>query len=336
LHRVEAQVRLLQARRPDRFHRLLLETLDTAQALDRLQDRLGLGRPVLRQALRELEAEGLAQSTAEGSWTLTDRGQQARQQGEYACSVLQRRPFYFLESGRPGQPPHFLHLNAVTAIPWPAGEGWTFDRRTLTDCVRQPAEWKRRHGFPLEVEEVLGTQVSEQASTPAPAEDPALAARSNHVATELDSAPWQQVILDQPERLLTILVQARAEQGKDRLLGYAVQQKGWGLDTSAPIFSLEGGLAELFPDLVPDLPLERWRQAWKTWGQANNLTPAEIEGSTLRRQDHRLQVTVPRSVLDKLRAARSDAVKGEAWVLGGDERIRPAAQLELVAAGGGR
>jgi len=40
----------------------------------------------------------------------------------------------------------------------------------------------------------------------------------------------------------------------------------------------------------------------------------------------------PQRLVDRLRAARSDAVKQEAWVLAGAGRVREAAQVELVEA----
>jgi hypothetical protein len=49
----------------------------------------------------------------------------------------------------------------------------------------------------------------------------------------------------------------------------------------------------------------------------------------LERIDHRLLVYAPPRLIDRLRAARSDAVKQEAWLLAGEGRTRTAAQIEL-------
>src|SRR5262245_57747564 len=87
-HHVEALVRLTQFGPADAFNLFLLRAVALVDAetgatlagasLDRLDDRLGLGRPVLRQALRGLEAEGLIWPIpARGSWSLTDLGRQA-------------------------------------------------------------------------------------------------------------------------------------------------------------------------------------------------------------------------------------------------------------------
>src|SRR6516225_6397617 len=80
LHHVEAAVRLSHPRRPDPLTLFLLRALALAgpenegrpappdAVLDRLDSRLHLGRQVLRQALRDLEAEGLAAPDASGRW----------------------------------------------------------------------------------------------------------------------------------------------------------------------------------------------------------------------------------------------------------------------------
>jgi hypothetical protein len=43
-----------------------------------------------------------------------------------------------------------------------------------------------------------------------------------------------------------------------------------------------------------------------------------------------LRVLAPGRLIDRLRAARSDALKNEAWLLAGTGRLRAAAVIELV------
>ena len=47
-----------------------------------------------------------------------------------------------------------------------------------------------------------------------------------------------------------------------------------------------------------------------------------------------LRVAPPARLLERLRAARSDALKGEAWLLAGEGPVRRAAVVELVEATG--
>jgi hypothetical protein len=312
LHRVEALVRLQRRCPLDPMARLVLETLslEPPPPLPQIQALLPMERPILRQVLHSLETAGLAQSAGNEVWRPTERGRQAQQHGAYHRSAQERGAFYFLESERPGQTPHFIHLAASTTTPWPVRDGWKFDAGWLMQCFQQSPEWKRRHGFPPEVQEILA---------PAPAN-----------AGETGLAAWQRVILDQPERLLAVVVLAVDKAGGDRLLGFAVQPKGWALNPGMPTFELPLGWTDLFPENVAEPPLDRWRQAWQAWGQNNNITTAELEACQLERRDHRLRVTTSRAVLDRLRAAKSEALKGEAWLLAGEERVRAAALLEIV------
>jgi len=319
LHRVEALVRLQRRCPLEPVARLVLETLalEPPPTLPQIQALLPMERPILRQVLHSLETTGLAHCNGAGTWLPTELGRQAQQQGAYRQPAIERGAFYFLErerlvdSANPDAP-LFIHLATAATTSWPAREDWKFNTDWLLQCLRQPLEWKRRHGFPPEVEEIL---------TPA-------AAKSE----ETGLAAWQRVILDQPERLVAVIVQAADQAGGNRLLGFAVQPKGWGLSPATPTFDLPLGLTGLFPASVAEPPLERWRQIWQVWAQNNNLTTSELEACGLERRDHRLRVSTSRAVLDRLRATKSEALRGEAWVLAGEERVRVAAVLEIVEA----
>jgi hypothetical protein len=54
-----------------------------------------------------------------------------------------------------------------------------------------------------------------------------------------------------------------------------------------------------------------------------------MENSVLQRVGHKLSVTVPRRFLERLRVQRSDALKGEAWLLAGSTHVHAAALLEI-------
>ncbi|HEV3257114.1 MAG TPA: hypothetical protein VG013_09565 [Gemmataceae bacterium] len=313
-HRVEALVSLASPRRPDRLTLLVIKALELGrgQPLDRLNERLHLGHQLLGQVLGTLRAEGLALVDADGRWSPTDSGRRALEQGEYQQVVHERRVFHFVETERPGHPPHFVRLGEHAGVFSPVGQRWQFDPVHLRACLGQPPGWKQEQGFPPEVVEVLA---------------PGAAA-----GTDVGGAvqEWQRVILDQPERLLAALVLAPAEGGGERLLGFAARQPGWALGTAAPVVSLAGGWQAPFPELADEAPLEQWRQAWRAWGQPRGLPPPETDACRLERHDYRLRVAAPRHVVERLRLARSDALKGEAWLLAGDGRIRAAALVEVV------
>lgn len=317
LQRVEALVRSNRGTRPDRLARLVLDALALQPTCteERLDAYLHLGRPFLRYLLRQMEATGLVQADASDGWTISERGQQAREHGEYVAPVQERRGFYFLDNGQPAGAPEFLNLHPSAALA-PAAESQSFAIEHLTQCPRQSADWKRRRGFPPEVVEIL-------LPTAAPDEQANAAAE------------WQRVILVRPVHLLAAVIRVRSEQGQERLQGFAVQPKGWHLDTAAPAFQLDpahSSLAAAFND--PER--ETWRSVWRSWSQAHGLTPEEADACPLERRDHRLMATAPRPLLDRLRTSRGEVLKGESWVLAGEGAIRAAGLLEFVAGGGKR
>jgi hypothetical protein len=317
LHRVEALVELTRPRRLDPFTLLVLGALRLEHArapdggaLRRLDERLHLGPGLVHQILQALRGEGLAAEKGAGGWSLTALGEQALEQGEYPQRTQERRSFHFVQprDNGPGASPHFLNLNNHNDLPAPVDEPWEFDPAALEASVARAAEWKARYGFPAEVSGVLG-----------PGPGAAVTA-------------WQQVIVDRPERLLTVLVRVTAP---DRLLGFAVRPEGWVLQAGAPAFAIEGRWDELFPEVNAGLPPVAWRRAWQAWCEPRSLPEAEVAACAVEPRGERLGIRAPARLIERLRAARSDAVKGEAWLLAGAGAVRRAARIELVEAPGG-
>jgi hypothetical protein len=320
LHRVEALVRVTRPRRPDPVMQLVLKALRldevkdapnpqaVPQRLERLQGRLHLEQPLLAQVLRSLESEGLIQLA--GDRFLTALGHQAAEQGEFPQVGQERRVFYFLDGGRPERRPHFLNLRRHGDAPCPARDGWEFRAGDLEACIRQSAAWKQQHGFPEDVQEVVGTK-------------------------RTDTAPWQSVILDRAERLVAAFVLAPAEEGRERLLGFAVQEETWVLESAEPILALGSGWQEPFPELAHDPPLDQWREAWRAWCQPRGLPMQEVSACGLERQGHCLKVLATPRFLERFQAGRGDAQRGKAWVLAGEGPYRAAALLEIGEQGRG-
>jgi hypothetical protein len=328
-HHVEALVRLTQSGPVDAFNLFLLRAVALVNAetgaalagapLERLDDRLGLGRSVLRQALRGLEAEALIEPVpAGGGWSLTDLGQQALGHKAYARARLERRVFTFVEPlGKPnggGRTPHFLIVHNSTGIAWPVPEDIDFDIRLLSSCLARPAEWKARHGFPADVQEILGV------GPPPPRAGLTL------------PPPWRRVIVDRPERVLAVLVLSAAA-GHGRLTGLAVQPDGWVLHAGKPLFTVGAGWPEVFPGLDQEPPLEAWQQAWRAWCEPRGIPADEAAACTLEQRGLRLHVTAPHRLVERLRQSRSDALKGETWLLAGEGKVRQAAQVAMAEAG---
>jgi hypothetical protein len=314
LHRVEAlaALHLLSPLDPIFLFVLRAVALSGGGSLQDLDQHLHLGLPLLRQLLRHLENEKLVRPVEGGTWSLTVLGRQGLEQGSYTQIRHERRAFYFVENEQPAGPPHFLKFSrSPAALAWPAGDNWKFEPDHLRACVGQPAEWKQRFGFPLEVEHILsGGTVPESAAVASP--------------------EWQHIIVDRPERLVVALVLTPASDRRERLLGFTVQPEGWVLQAAEPAFAIETGWQEVFPHLAMDLPLDQWHHAWRAWCQPRSLPAAEVAACTLERHSYRLRVTAMPRLIERLRAARSDVFKGEAWLLAGTGQLRAAAQVELV------
>ena len=138
---------------------------------------------------------------------------------------------------------------------------------------------------------------------------------------------WQRVSIVHPES--TILLIAKVGDGVG-LRAFTVQQKGWLLNGREPIH-LGEGLAEVLPALREELALHKWTQAWTGWAGSAGLSTAQFDASQIRREAHRLVVSVPTGIFNRLRTTRSEVLKGDVWLLAGDDRVREAAQLQIVA-----
>lgn len=314
LHRVEALVasHLLLPLEPFSLFVLRTVALTGTASLQEVEQRLHLGLPLLRQLLRHLERENLVRPEVGETWSLTVVGQQGLEQGSYRRLHQERRVFYFVEKEHALGPPHFLNLRSSPAALAGSGvDGWRFEPELLQACVGRPVGWKQQFGFPLDVEHVLDSG--------APGE-------TSPVATEA----WRRIIVDRPERLVAALVVVPADEKRERLLGFAVRLEGWVLESAEPAFIIDRDWQEVFPELAAELSLDQWQQAWRAWCQPRGLPAAEVNACILERQGCRLRVTAAPRLVERLRAARSDVFKGEAWVVAGAGRLRPAAQVELV------
>jgi hypothetical protein len=314
LHRVEALAALQFVVPLEPIGRFVLKALALTGrgSFADLEQRLHLGLPLLRQLVRHLQSEQLVLPEAAETWTLTALGRQALEQDSYARTQTERRAFYFVENEQSLQPPHFLSFRTQpTTQAWPIIDGWRFEPSHLRDCIVRPVAWKQQFGFPLDVQQIVGAE---------PGRDPGA----------LGAPAWQRVIFDRPERMVVAVILAPSGEGGEKLLGFSVQPEGWILHSSEPAFVVEATWQGVFPDLAVDPSLDQWRQAWRAWCHPRGLPAAEVDACVLERHAYRLRVLAGSRLVERLRAARSDILKGEAWLLGGTGRLKPAALLELV------
>src|SRR5262249_6154454 len=149
---------------------------------------LHLGRQYLARILGELAARGAAQVEA-GGWRVTAAGRLAAEGAPLRRAGYERRAFHFRDAPQPG----LLRLEWPPGHEGPPPEGWRFGPGRLRNCVAQPPEWKRRHGFPDDVRAVLTPELSADAPDQPP--------------------PWQRVVVDRPEHLVMALVAVSGEAG---------------------------------------------------------------------------------------------------------------------------
>src|SRR5262249_17667951 len=154
--------------------------------------------------------------------------------------------------------------------------------------VRQPADWKRQHGFPLDVEEVLSLNREAAGESRNHKAEPSGWPR--HPPTACPPPEWQRVIVDHPERLLVALAVAPSAPGGERVLGFAARPDGWVLQAAKPVFVSGPGWPAAFPELAEEPRPEWWRQAWRDWCQPRGLPAGEIEACRLERRDYKLHV----------------------------------------------
>lgn len=310
LHRVEALVRVTRPQRPDRLTRLLLQALAFAAAsapantLTNLADRLHLDAALTAQLLRQLAREGLI-DVADDGWRVNARGQAVLDHGEYVCDHEERRVFYFVDPETDPRTQHYVPLQMTNTSP-ASGEARPFEVHVLQTAIQQSPQWKATHGFPPEVCELL------------------------QPAEEATPSSWRRLVVAHPERLLTALVLAPAGASGPALLSFAVRHESWNLLSSAPVLHLHCDRHDLATRLSALPSLEEWRQAWQTWCATRGIAPDAASACTLECHAARLRVRISPRIHEHLRTTRSEALKGETWLLAGDGAIRAAAALELA------
>jgi hypothetical protein len=326
IHHVEALVRVRRVHLLDRWQRALLGLANTrlpvgGALLNSLTD-LQMDLQILSQLVRELTERGLLHRNGSDRWWMTPAGRDALQTGMVSLVAEERRTFPFVDNSALGRPPHFLPLSGARPLsgfgPTQGSdvlrsEDYPFEVVSLEACIRQTPEWKSRFRFPSDVEALLPPQPGEAAT-----------------------ANWRRVLLDAVEQRPFVFIHtaqtagqtSRLSSASPHLLGFAVHPEGWAL-SPRPLLELADGWEEALPDLAVEPSPSLWRQAWQTWSQPRSLPQAEVAACRLERIEHRLLVYAPPRLIERLRAARSDAIKQEAWLLAGEGRTRTAAQIEL-------
>jgi hypothetical protein len=315
LHRVEASVRATTVLTLDRLRSLLIRflTLATPPGAGESLDALSLKTPFLVGMLQGLARDGLILRGEDGTWRPTPAGVRAAADGKYEHAQEKRRAFAFLTT-LDGGTPHFVILleSPEVAGSIPAVEPG-FDPAEYHACFTRTLEWKRRHGFPENVTATASFAGGTEGTSSAPSD-------------------WRRVLVDHASQAVMALVQTLDAKGMKGMLGFWIDPRGWILHCARPAFKWRDGWSEVFPGLRDEIPAAAWRKTWNEWCHQRGLPVADVERCSLIAQDHRLIVSASRRLINRLKALRSDALKGEAWLLAGEGAARRAALLEVIEA----
>ncbi len=244
-------------------------------------------------------AADLVEKKAEAHWHLTPAGRTASETGQFWQHGRARRTFHF----RAGQPPHFLRLVDSPCLPILPPSDRSFDPAVLQSCAERPEEWKRRHGFPSDVEAVVTSRTG-----------------------DLRVPAWERVIFDAAEELPVFLaVIPGGDNGVgEQLQGFVIHPR-IGL-TVEPIFSLGPGWREIFPEVEAGQPPEAWRDAWRRWCRTHQVAAEDGESMEIVASDTIVRVRGSASLIETFRPAT------ETWLLAGAGDLRLGrTRLEMVA-----
>ncbi len=309
-HRVEASVKVLASRPLEPLAGLVLKALDIEQCISpgagicgaALHERLRLPEAIIQRILGDLENAGLLTRQADGC-RATELGRHAIESRQIPYRANERRVFPFMEclaaAGQRLVAPQFIPLADCAGVPWQVDADHRFDPTALQSCITQTADWKHCNAFPLDIEGL-----------------------SNGVSLQ----DWQRVIVDRPERVMLVLMFTHKDDVQ-RMLAFAVKVDGWTLYDQSPVLRLPIAAHSQWPDLAQETPAALWQEAWRSWCRQRQLPSNEVESCSLAYSPPQLEVHAPARLVQRLQAAKSDLLKGEAWILVGDGYLRAAAQL---------
>lgn len=304
LHQVEVLAAVARPAPLDPVQRALLRAYAAAAAPGVLAH-LHLDRQLQHACLRELRDAGLVQETSSGRHELTTAGQRALERGQGAALERCRCVFPFLDNSSLGRAPHFLRLD-LPADPAPTASDYLFDPCHLRHAVQASPEWKARHHFPAEVVSIFG------------------------VSSVAVPADWRRVILDRPEQRSFLLVETKGDEKSSVLCGFLADRATGRLLTDRPVFRLEEGWHEVFPDLETRPSAEAWRRAWETWCRALPEASPALAAGSVEYTEAKLVVRMAGASCRWLRDLAGDPLGQEGWVLAGAGRMGWAAPLEVV------
>jgi hypothetical protein len=189
-------------------------------SLDRM---LGLGPALLEGLLGRLERCGAVRRDHAG-WLRTPFGHAALDSGALPTARPERRAFWFLAGpGADGLRSFIAPFDASAFQPVDASPVSSRSLDSLKWAIGQEPLWKRRRGFPEDVQGIL-----------------------THSGGRLENGAWERIAVVSPHRLQAVIV-ACTIAGGPGLAFFPYQEHGWSL-AARPVIELAAPWQEVFPD----------------------------------------------------------------------------------------
>jgi hypothetical protein len=277
-HAVEALVEVEDVEGIDPMPLFVLRAFEFARPADveHLDGILHIGRQVMRQMLNGMAASGLVAVESESTYCITEAGRSTLQTGQVIRRIPARRIFRFLHPAMNYVAVHDPKGNLLIEVsPSHAPSPWEFSPDVLRHVIAQSADWKRRHGFPTNVADVITEPLSPEATepvNPGPGLANAPADSSLGQATQL-----QHVVVDKAQVVTCALVMRQIAADVAELSGYPVSGHGNLIRGIQPLFSLHDLLEaeQAFPTLLKPPTPQEVKAGWLTLAARHMLPEAE-------------------------------------------------------------
>jgi hypothetical protein len=300
-HTVEALVEMEEVEGIDPMLLFVLRAFEFADPADveHLDGVLHIGRQVMRQMLNGMAADGLVATELESAYCLTDLGRNALDTGQVIRRVSKRRIFRFLHPAMSYLAVHDPKGNLLSDLsPDRVPSPWEFSSDVLRHAISQSAEWKRRHGFPANVSNIITQPRSSEEAGPANAK--AGLASIPAEPSQSQTTPSQHLVVDKAQVVTCAFVVRQGNVDDVELSGYPVSVHGNLVrGKGQPLFSLRDpdDVGQVFPRLLePPTPREV-ADGWLTL--ATRLMLPEAEQAKVRFEDNTLVITLLADQLDR-------------------------------------
>jgi|GEM_PF-2295136 len=299
-HTVEALVEVEEVEGIDPMPLFVLRTFEFADPADvgHFDDVLHIGRQVMRQMLNEMATNGLVAAESESTYRLTDLGRKSLRTGQVIKPVLSRRLFRFLNPTMCYVAAHDPKGNLLSDLsPSRAPSPWRFNPDALRRAIAQSPDWKRRHGFPANVTDIITEPPSYAEAT----EPGNLEAESNVGPSPLSQgqAKLQHLVVDKAQSATCALVLRQGGTDAIELSAYPVSVNGNLIrGKEQPLFALQEAdeIRQVFPAILTPPNPEHVVDGWLTL--AGRLTLPDAELADVRFENNVLVVSLSEDQLD--------------------------------------